>query len=238
MYRVAIVEDEAEAAKKLAECLELYAAEKGVKFNIVQYSNGYDFITEYKKTFDLVFMDLEMPYMNGMQVAKELRKIDPIVCLIFVTHLVKYAIRGYEVSALDFILKPLNYNSFRIKMDRALLAVSIRKEEEVLLPTNRGVIKANLSSINYIEVVGHKTFYHMTDGVEESSKTLREVESLLPKGKFYRCNRCYSVNLRNVTHVDNQYVYIGEEKLLLSRPRRKEFIAVLHEYVVNGTTGE
>ncbi|MBP5177935.1 MAG: response regulator transcription factor [Clostridia bacterium] len=233
MYRVAIVEDEDKCANSLKDCIDDYGKESGTTFSTTRFKNGYEFITDYINDFDVVFMDLDMPYMNGMQVAKELRKRDPMVCLVFVTRLAKYAIKGYEVSALDFILKPVNYDSFKVKMERVVRTVLSKEKQEVVFPVKGGLVKTDIALIKYVEVVGHKVIYHMVDGKKEGNTPLRDVESRLPKDKFRRCGRSYLVNLRNVSYVDSKHVYVGGEKLPLSRSRKEEFISALHEYVAN-----
>ena len=236
MYKIAMIEDEAESANRLKDCLDSYSKETGITFNIIQFSNGFNFISEYTNDYDLVFMDIEMPYMNGLQLAKELRKKDIAVALVFVTHLAKYAIKGYEFGALDYVLKPVNYNSFKIKLDRVLSVIKRKEKTEIILPVKDGFMKMDVRRLNYVEIIGHKAVYHTEDGNYELYKSLSAIESLLPKEMFHQCNRCYLVNLRNVTHIDGNYVYIGEEKLILSRPRRKDFIEALHNYILSYST--
>lgn len=160
MYKVAIVDDEFEAAEKLMECFAAYTKEYGVEFNTTHFKNGLNFIDEYTTDFDMVFMDIDMPLMNGLKTSKELRKIDSSVVLIFVTFLAKYAIKGYEVGALDYVLKPVNYNSFKIKLDRAIQNCTHKKRTEVILPSAQGEVCLQLDALKYVEVSDHDLIYH------------------------------------------------------------------------------
>lgn len=230
MYKIAIVEDEDESAEKLKSCLLEYAKEHGIEFNIVHFNNGLNFIEDYQPDCDIVFMDINMPQMNGLNVAKGLRKIDPSVVLIFVTFLAKYAIKGYEVDALDYVLKPVNYNSLKIKIERALARCVNNQQKVVMLSTQEGAVRIETSAINYVEIADHDIYYHTSRGVIKAYGTMRAVEKNLPSSQFFRCNRCYLINLKNVTQMNENYVYIGDEKVLISRPRKKLFLNALRDY--------
>ena len=120
MYRVAIVEDEWESFESIRKCFEEYTKEYGEAFNIIRFKNGMYFLGAYSSNFDIVIMDIDMPQMNGIQTAADLRKVDDKVVLIFVTFLAKYAIKGYAVDALDYVVKPVNYHTFKLKIARAI----------------------------------------------------------------------------------------------------------------------
>lgn len=160
MFNIAIVEDEWECFERLKECLEKYNEEYGVMFNITHYSNGIDFISSYKADYDIVFMDVDMPEMNGFSTAKKLRKMDSTVTLIFVTHLAKYAIKGYEVDALDYVLKPVDYAVFKMKIDRAIKRSKLNDSSEVVIKHKEGVARISLAELLYVEISNHDLIYH------------------------------------------------------------------------------
>lgn len=234
MIQVAIVEDEYESAEAIESCLKSYSAEFKINFNIVKYKNGLDFLEEYKPDFDIIFMDIDMPHMNGLQTARELRKKDSSVVLIFVTFLAKYAIKGYEVDALDYVLKPINYNAFKMKIDRAVKKCRQKIKSELIFPSSEGTFRVNVSALDYIEISGHDIVYHTTTGNFCAHGTLRAIEDVLPEKEFFKCNRCYIVNLRNVTRIDGNVLYIGDDKLIISRPRKQAFMDAFHEYTMGG----
>ena len=237
MYKIAIVEDEWESAENLTECFEKYTEEYGVEFNITHFKNGFNFLDEYTPDYDIVFMDVDMPKMNGLNTAKKLRAIDTSVVLVFVTFLAKYAINGYEVGALDYVLKPVNYNTFKIKIDRAIGSCASKAREEALLPTLGGTMRIELYKLNYIEISNHDIVYHTQDGEIRAYGTMRAIEKLLPEKQFCKCNRCYLVNLRNVTRIDGGTVSVGGDILAVSRPRRQAFLDALHEYSISYKSG-
>lgn len=233
MYKVALVEDEWESAENLEKCFERYTKEYGVPFSIVHFKSGLNFLDGYSPDFDMVFMDIDMPQMNGLKTAKELRRIDSRVVLVFVTFLAKYAIKGYEVDALDYCLKPVNYNAFKMKIDRAIAGCAKRGNVELVLPlTGGGALRLEPNQLDYVEISDHDIIYHTSHGIHKYYGNLRVVEKLLPETDFFKCNRCYLVNLRSVTRIEGNYAYVGEDKLAVSRSRRQAFVDALHEYTL------
>ena len=120
LIRIAIVEDEPTERDRIKVYLEEIAQEDQTQFDIEQYSSGMAFVMRGMKDYDLVLMDIDMPNLNGIETAKALRKVDQSATLIFVTNMAQYAISGYEVNAVDFILKPVNRYSFAIKINPIL----------------------------------------------------------------------------------------------------------------------
>ena len=120
MIHIAIVEDEKEFAQTLQDYIQRYMAETHTAIQTDTFHDGMSFLDEYSGKYQIVFMDIAMPHMNGMDTAERLRKVDSNVCLIFITSLAQYAIRGYEVEALDFIVKPVAYDLFKIRLEKAI----------------------------------------------------------------------------------------------------------------------
>ena len=109
MVRIKILEDDPADRDTLIECLRKYEREQGQSFSITAYDNPSDFMDNYHMDADLIFMDIELPGINGIETSHQLRAADPVVALVFITNMEQYAINGYEVDALDFVIKPINY---------------------------------------------------------------------------------------------------------------------------------
>ena len=120
MLNIAVIEDNDRDAKILEQCLTRYATQNHLQFQVAHFSSALKFINAYKSNYDLIFMDIEMPLMSGMEAAKALRQIDRGVTLVFVTNMVQYAVEGYAVEAFDYILKPINDYAFDLKLKRIL----------------------------------------------------------------------------------------------------------------------
>lgn len=116
--RIAIVEDEKAYRNTLLEYLRQFQEESGMDIEVKEYENGNLIMWDYRPYYDAVFMDIEMPGMDGMEAARCIRKVDEQVIIVFITNVARYAVQGYEVGALDFIVKPVTYTSFKMKMQK------------------------------------------------------------------------------------------------------------------------
>ena len=112
MIRVAIVEDDLSCVQQLREYLSRYQKSSGEDIEVAVYPDGMAVVEQYRPVFDVLLLDIEMPRLDGMAAAREIRRTDPEVIMIFITNMARYAIKGYEVNALDFVLKPINYFAF------------------------------------------------------------------------------------------------------------------------------
>lgn len=231
MIRVLIAEDDPKCFQDLEQFIADYSQESGRIFQITHYDNGEDLVERYRPEFDLLLLDVEMPFMDGMTAAGHIRKIDPEVVIIFVTNLAQYAIQGYSVNALDYILKPLNYFSFSQRLTRALRYVKKREDAYLTVAVKGGVLKLEVGDIYYIERLGHQLMIHTRDGIHASSSTLQQMEEALTGQGFARCNKGYLVNLAHVSGVQDGCAVVHGERLLISRGRRGPFLEALADYV-------
>ena len=231
MLRIAVVEDEEEAAATLLAYLDKYGNERGERFDITRFTDAKSLVVEYENNknaakFDIVFMDILLPYMNGMDAAKRLRAIDKTFLLIFVTNMANFAVKGYEVDALDFIIKPVVYKSFSMKMDKAVSAAK-SKLADVVIPTAGGMKVLPAAAVKYVETSDHYLIYHTEEGEFRARGSLAAVEEELKNYNFARCNVCYLVNLSFIREVNGDTVTVGGDELKISRAKKKEFISWL-----------
>lgn len=225
--RIAIVEDEASAAQRLMDCMSRYENENGIHFYVNHYSSGMEFLEQWDQKADVVFMDVDMPGINGIETARRMREVSKDVVLIFVTNLAQYAIEGYSVDALDYVLKPVEYYAFKLKIVRVLEVVRRRKSTVITIPTERGAEYVRSEDLWYVEVQAHDVLYHTNHGTFVTSGVLKRIEEELEPEGFYRCNYCYLVNLRHVGDVRGSNVMVGPDELQISRNRKKEFLQQL-----------
>ena len=231
MIRVAIVEDDGAERERLRACLRWLEESEGLRFHVTEFSSGTAFIGSFEPGYDLVFMDIEMPGMDGMETARALRKMDASVLLIFVTNMAQYAIAGYEVDALDFILKPVNRYSFAIKMKRAAARIPKRIEEYVTVKTEGELRQLPIASVRWLDIDGHYVVYHTADGDFEEYGTLKEAYGKLNRPSFVFVNRSCLVNLYHVSAVSKNSVTVGDRQLDISRPQRKSFLAAMSDFM-------
>lgn len=141
MYHIAIVEDEKEFCEQLQSYLKQYEEEHQLQFQISTFCDGAEILEDYKQEYDLLLMDIEMPQVNGMDAAEQIREMDERVEIMFITNMAQYAIHGYAVGALDFVMKPINYYTFAMKITRALKRVKKKEQKPILLHLPDGVLK-------------------------------------------------------------------------------------------------
>lgn len=231
MIRIAIVEDDVHDREELKAALKRYEEEKKVKFGVTEFQDGEDIVTGYTADYDLIFLDIEMAFMNGMKAAEKIRELDKDVVIIFVTNMPQYAIQGYKVNALDYMLKPISWFSFTESLGRALLRVKTEEKEYITISLKGGKKKLDVSKICYVEVQDHLLIYHALDGEYTTKGTIRDAENQLDPKKFFRCNRCYLVNLEYVDNYLGSDVRVNGDTIQVSRSRRKPFLDALNEYL-------
>lgn len=229
VIKVAIVEDEDMWAKTLSEFLERYQNENSdIRFSIQRYCDGDEIAENYSGEYDIIFMDIEMQFMNGMEAAESIRLRDSSVEIIFVTNMAKYAIEGYKVRAMDYVLKPIQYNVFSESLKRAIHEVKKHEEKYVCINQKDGVLKVGISEIRYIESHGHRLTFHLEkDFVETTVLSIKQMEEALKNDGFFRCNSGCLVNLKYVKGFKDGEVFIDEDRISVSRSKKQEFMETL-----------
>lgn len=231
MYHIAIVEDEEEFSAQLQEYLKKYEEENDVRFKVSVFWDGAEILEDYQPLYDIILLDIEMPKVNGMKAAEKIRAADADVTLMFITNMANYAIRGYEVGALDFVMKPINYYIFSMKMTRVLKRTRKKAQQDILLTLPDGVKKLNIQQIYYVEVQNRVLSYHTDEGVFSMRGTMQSVEQMLSPYAFSKCNHWYIVNLKHVSEVKKTTVVVAGHELDVSRRNRTAFLKALTEYV-------
>lgn len=231
MIKIAIVEDDAIYSSQLKQYLNKYELENGEDFDITFYSDGDMIVEDYHSQFDIILMDVEMRFMDGMTAAEEIRKTDKEVVIIFITNMPQYAIRGYAVEALDYILKPVSYFAFSERLKRAIARMKKRESKSVIINTKNGKARLEVSSIFYIESQGHDLIYHTSAGNFVASGTMKDSEAALLPLHFFRGSKWYLVNLQQVDGVEDGAARLKNGTTIpLTRGRKKEFIEALAQY--------
>lgn len=208
IYRIAIVEDDRVFVKELQQYLEQYAQENGEEFDVELFCDGAEVLENYAPKYDLILLDIKMPKVNGMDAAEKIREADENVVLMFITNMAQYAIRGYSVGALDFVMKPITYYTFSMKIKRALKRVQKKELPSILLTLPNGVKKLEVRQIYYVEVQNRMLYYHTDEGEYVVRASLQSAENTLPSDVFAKCNHWYLVNLMHVTEVRKNTVII------------------------------
>ncbi len=239
--KVAIVDDEEIMTDQLKDFLSIFKNENDVIVETEIYHSGEAFLKDFESKrvfdekgadFDLLLFDVEMDGKNGIETAKEVRKYDKDVIIMFITNMAQYAIHGYDVEAIDYVLKPITYDDFALKMNKAMRYIKQHEKQQMVLnTTDDGKVPVLISDIYYIEVVSHYLHFHTKHGVLESRGVMKEIEKQLGSLNFFRCNQSYLVNLAYVKSIRSNEVSVGGDTLSISRNRKNSFMEAFAKYV-------
>lgn len=224
---IAIVENQEEDRNVIESYIKKYQMNSSdYDFNITYFQSGILFVDKYKSNFDIVFMDIDMPQMDGLETAKKIREVDSKVLIIFITNLAQMAIKGYSVNAFDFVPKPVSYYEFSTMLTRALNKNSF----------DRKTVKIDALSIVYAEVINHSLIFYTQEGEEINTwDSLSNVYKQVKDLGFAKVNNSQIVNLRSVLLIDGFDITLKNSKhLFLSRKEKKEFYSTF----VSFTTGD
>lgn len=231
MVRIAIVDDDAEDAACLREYLDRYRRERGVALGVTVFTDGESLVQSYRAEYDIILMDVEMRLMDGMTAAGEIRKVDPQVVIIFITNMAQYAIRGYTVDALDYVLKPVGYFAFTQRIDRALRRMERRTGRFIAVNLKGRTKKLDVARIWYVEVRDHSLIYHTDEECFTAPGAMKDAETSMAPGSFFRCGKGYLVNLEHVEGFRDECAVVHGELVPVSRARKKEFLDRLNDYI-------
>lgn len=232
MYRAIIVEDDQDAADALRAHLSRFGNEAQVEFSVEVLSSALELL-ETRHPCDIYFLDIGLPGVNGMEAAQIIRQTDEVTPIVFVTDLAQYAVRGYSVDALDFMVKPVGYQDFALRMRRALRVMARNDGARVTLPTATGLRVVALRDVVFVEIIKHDLYWHVA-GVAEPLRmrgSLKALEEELPQDRFCRIAAGYIVNMGHIKAASASEVVMSDgTRLAISRSRKAEALAAFSRF--------
>lgn len=209
--KIAVIEDEKVHRDLLISYLERWSGEQGGEDEIEPFETAESFWFAYEedRCFDLLFVDIQMPGMDGVELAKRIRERDRDVVIVFTTGITDYLEEGYEVEALHYLIKPLNEEKVRLCLEKAR---NRRQTVNYLaLHTEGETLKVSEESVNYAEARGHGCIVGLAGAGELAVKeSLSELESLLGDRGFVKCHRSYLCRIGNIHHIGKEEIIFDD----------------------------
>ena len=232
MVKIAIVENSYADMEQLKQVLNTYSKKNNVSFSVEQYTSGESFFQDKTKEYDILFLDIMLDKMNGLEIAKCIRETDQSVIIIFVTTASGYASDGFSVNALDFVIKPIRYESFSFTLDRALRKLSQKSRIKIGIESGKGIEVLFSDEITYIEVFGHNVIYHLGKDGQSVMEwgSLSKLEELLADYGFFRCSKYFLVNMKYIEKIQGSEITVDGQELAVSPKKLPELKKRLNQY--------
>lgn len=231
--RAVSVEDDAAEEARLESEVARYAAERGVAIEVEHVEDAEAFLAA-GASYDMAFLDIDLPGMSGMDAATLLRGFDRTMPIVFVTSLAQYAVRGYEVDAVGFIVKPVHYYDLRMCLDKVMRVIARRSDEVLSFATRTGVVAFPVSSVCFVETAGHNLVFRFVDGNEpfRIRESMARLEERLASMPFVRLSQSQLANMAHIRRVGHDSVFMSTgDELFFSRQRRKPCMERIAQYL-------
>ena len=169
-----------------------------------------------------------MPGTSGLDTARKIRETDENVVILFVTNIAQYAINGYEVDAVDYIIKPVGYCDFAMKFQKAVRRAGRTQSNRIVIDTVNGPVGLSTDSIQYVEVMAHYVIYHTAEQTYRVRASMKEREDALRPYHFVRCHKSYLINLKHLKSISASDVIVDDLSIPLGRAYKDD---LLYDYM-------
>lgn len=233
--RIVACDDEVFFVNQLETYCYQYQSETGIPVDYHKFDNGKDMLNYFDEhgEIDVFILDIKMPGLNGAKIAEIVRSKSSRCTIIFLTSIIDYVLRGYEIGINRYWMKPLSYKKFKDEM-RTICEKIAEGKKRYLIEYIGGITeKISFDNILYIETKGRKTMVHKKDGEYESTTTMAEYERKLDES-FYRCHAAYIVNLSSIIKINGMEILLENgDTIYTSKGKRKDFLVAFHYALKN-----
>lgn len=229
---IGVCDDEKAVCEQIRLLLMQYAHQKDCRFQISVFHSGKELLASTPGNIQILFLDIAMSGLTGMEVARKLHETSPSTLIIFVTSMVQYAVEGYSVHAFGFLPKPVSAAMLQRQLDDALRTLAARSGKTILVRFEGKQQLVNSNNICYVESFAHQMRLVLTDATLQCTVTMLQMEKDLAGCHFFRCHKCYLVNMRHIIRVDEtSCVMTSGQSIPISRHRRQAFMQELNRFV-------
>lgn len=232
MIKIAICDDEKCFVDQLKNILITYNNYSEESIDIKEFYDGVMLLDKYDCKFDIIFLDIKMPYMDGVKVAEKIRERDKDVTIIFLTSLLGRAVDGYKVKAENFLIKPVDKKKVIQEIDKYIMFNRMKNQNCILIENVEGQFRIPIISIKYIETYNRNLLIHTEDQAIICYKKLKEMKENLKNYAFSQSHKGYLVNLSYVRSIQGTDIMLTtKETLPISRSMKKDFMRELAIYM-------
>lgn len=234
MLRVAVIEDEEIQRGQIAARVRSFAAARSLPAEVTDMSGAQALVEAYERgdgeRYDLILLDIQMPGLDGMSAAGRIRACDERVMIVFITSMAQYAVQGYRVDALDFLVKPVSEAALDACLERAIRRLRQRAPATLNIKSGADLRIVRMESILFAESRDHRTFIRTASEAISCARSLSSLEEELAAHGFFRCHAAFLVSLAAVERLEGNDILAGGQRVPLSKHRRKQFLAALAAY--------
>lgn len=233
LIKIAVCDDEDIMLCELTNKITTYMKNTTNSYQVISFSNAEELL-KHNEAFDVVFLDIQMQGMTGMEAAKKIRESDTESYIIFVTVLKECVYDAFEVEASDYLLKPVEDKRFNRTMARILHYIEDRGQASLIIQKSTGYKSIRFADIFYCEVINRKIYIYTKQGMIDYYFKIEELERQL-ENHCIRCHRSYLVNLQYVCGYENGIAQLENgEKIPVSRSRQQSFVKAVLSYMKEG----
>lgn len=230
--RIAIIEDDAQERQLIRGFVEQFCEEYSIRVTVDVYENAEKLLRINTAVYEILLLDIELGEINGIDAARKIRQTNQNVVIMFITNMAQFAIAGYEVEAVDYMLKPVSYDDFALKFQKAIRKAARSRDNALILQCSEGVRRIAVSSLSYIEVMAHYLIYHTADREYKLRGSMKECEEELRPYYFARVHKSYLVNLSFVDNIRSGEVILTDGcKIPVGRAYRESLMQHFMEYI-------
>jgi DNA-binding LytR/AlgR family response regulator len=227
MYHIAVVDDEPKTRIELVSYIERFSVERNMEIETALFSDGDELLARKPGNYEIILLDIEMERVDGLETARQIRLKDERTVIVFITGYIQYAVQGYSVNAMSFLVKPVNYATLSAELEKAISRTIHMKSSFLCLRTGEGMVQLAIEEITYIETVGRKVCIHTIGNRYFCWETMHALEKKLLEKGFVRCHKAYLVNLAHLERVLENGAVVAGDEVLVSRDKRKELMHAL-----------
>lgn len=221
MINIAICEDDFSQRVLLNNSICSILSSQSLDYTITEFSSGEELIRDYPNRIDILFLDIQMDKLTGMDTARKIREFDSRVEIIFTTAMLEYIHEGYEVRAYRYLLKPLNYEDL-LKHVNSCINDVFDKNETIVIKDKNETIVILIDNILFIEVFKKEITIYTEDRNYTFKMSMKNIEKELLKKNFFRCHKSFLINLKKVRSLKQNIITVGSSEIPVSRYRFKD----------------